>query len=79
MRFQVVLRTELRLCISVAAPSPAIAAVTAITTSVHFAVDKLGEIDDEIPGFYHSKRGVESGFDVDQFYEDLHECTKQCR
>jgi hypothetical protein len=51
-----------------------------ITTSVHFAVEKLGEIDDEILVLARPKREVENALDVDRFYEHLHECgAKQCR
>jgi hypothetical protein len=50
-----------------------------ITTSVHFAVEKLGEIDDELV-LARPKREVENALDVEWFYEHLHECgAKQCR
>lgn len=45
--------------------------VPAITTSVRFAVDKLGEIDDEVLIFARSKRKVEHALDVDRFDEHL--------
>jgi hypothetical protein len=53
--------------------------VAAITGSVHFAVDKLGELDDEVLVLARSKREVENALHVDRFYEHLHECAKQCR
>lgn len=53
--------------------------VPAITTRVHFAVDKLGEVDDEVLVLARSKREVEITLDVHRFYEHLHECAKQCR
>ena len=37
---------------------PRIAVATIITTSVHFAVDKLGEIDDEVLAFASSVPNV---------------------
>ena len=77
VRLRVGLRTGLRLCIQFAAPATAVA--TIITTCVHFAVDKLGELGDEVPVFAHSKREVENDFHVDRFYKRLHECAKQCR
>jgi hypothetical protein len=43
-----------------------------ITTSVYFAVEKLGEIDDELV-LVHPKREVENALDVVWFYEHLHE------
>ena len=45
--------------------------VPAITTSVRFAVDKLGEIDDEVLVFARSKRKVENALDVNRFHEHL--------
>jgi hypothetical protein len=45
--------------------------VTAITTSVHFAVDKLGEVDDEVLVLAGSKREIEIGLVVDRFHEQL--------
>jgi hypothetical protein len=68
-RFRVRLRTGLRLCILIAAPSIA----------VHFAVDKLGEIDDEVLVLARSKPEVENDLHADRFYKRLHECVKQCR
>jgi hypothetical protein len=59
--------------------APAIAAVAISTTSVHFAIDKLGEIGDEVLVLASSKREVENALDVDRFYEHLHECAKRCR
>jgi hypothetical protein len=53
--------------------------VPAITASVHFAVDKLGEIDDEALVLARSKPEVEKPLDVDRFHEHLHVCAKQCR
>jgi hypothetical protein len=52
--------------------------VPAITASVHFAVDKLSEIDDEVLVLARSKPEVENALDVDRFYEHLHVCAKQC-
>ena len=76
-RFRVGLRTGLGLCIQIAAPAIAIA--TIISTSVHFAVNKLGEMDDEVLVLARSKREVENDLHVDRFYKRLHECAKQCQ
>lgn len=59
--------------------APAIAVTTIITTSVHFAVNKLSEIGDEVLVLSHSKREVENALDVDRCYECLYECAKQSR
>ena len=45
--FPIELSTGLKLYIQIIA-APAITVATIITTSVHFGVDKLGEIDDEV-------------------------------
>ena len=61
------------LCVAVAVVA------AAITTRVRFAVDKLGEVDDEVLVLARSKRKVENTLDVHRFYEHLYECAKQCR
>jgi hypothetical protein len=45
--------------------------VAAITTSVRFAIDKLGEINDGVLVFARSKRKVENTPDVNRFHEHL--------
>ena len=66
-------------CIEFAAPAIAVATMI-VTTSVHSAVDKLGEIDNEVLVLARSKREVENALEVDRrFYEHLHTCAKQCR
>ena len=47
-----------------------------ITTSVHFAVDELGEIDDEDLVLASSKPEVENALGTDRFYEHLRGCAK---
>jgi hypothetical protein len=47
--------------------------------TVHFAVDKLGEIDDEVLLLARSKPEVEKALDFDRFYEHLHVRVTQCR
>lgn len=69
VRFQVGLRTRLGLCIQIAAPPIAVA--TLVSTSVHFAVDKLREVDDKVLFFPRSEREVENDLDVDRFYEHM--------
>ena len=49
----------------------AAAVIPAITTSVRFAVDKLGEINDEVLVFARSKRKVENALNVNRFHEHL--------
>ncbi len=78
-RFKVGLRTGLGLSTQNAAPAPAVAVATTITAGVHFAVEKLGEIDYEILVLARSKREVENALDVDWFCEHLHEFTTRCR
>ena len=48
---------------------------TIITTSVHFSVDKLGEIDDEVLVLASSKREVENALEIDRFHEHLGGCV----
>jgi len=63
--------------IQTAAPAVAVMVATIITTSVHFAVYKLREIDDEVLVLARSKREFENALEVDRFYEHLHaECAK---
>ena len=45
---------------------------TIITTSVHFSVDKLDEIGDEVLVLASSKPEVENALEIDRFYEHLH-------
>ena len=56
----------------IAIAAPVITVATIITTSVHFAVDKLGEIDDEVLVVANSKPEVENALEIDRFYEHLH-------
>jgi hypothetical protein len=49
----------------------AITVATIIATGVHFAVDKLGEIDDEVLVLASSKPEVENALEIDRFYECL--------
>ena len=60
----------------IAIAARAITAATIITTSVHFAVDKLGEIDDEDLVLASSKPEVENALGTDRFYEHLRGCAK---
>jgi hypothetical protein len=71
VHFRVGLRTGLRLRIQFALP--AIAVATIITASVHFAVDKLGELGNEVLVFARSKRELENDLHADRFYKRLHE------
>ena len=81
VRFQVGLRNGLRLGLSIqiAASAIAVTVATIFTTSIHFAVDKLCETDDQVLVLARSKLEVENALDVDRFYEHLHEWAKQCR
>jgi hypothetical protein len=79
VRFRVGPRNGLKVSIQVAAPAIAVTVATIITTSVHLAVDKLGELDYQVLVLARSKRKVENALDVDRFYEHLYECAKQCR
>ena len=45
--------------------------VAAITTGVHLAVDKLGEVDNKVLVLAGSKREIEIGLVVDRFHEQL--------
>jgi hypothetical protein len=56
------------LCIAAAAAT----AVAATVTSVHLAVDKLGEVDDKVLVLAGSKREVEKGLSFDRFHAQLH-------
>ena len=60
----------------IAIAAPAITVATIITISVHFAVDKLGEIDDEVLVLASSKPEVEKALEIDRFYGRLHGCAK---
>ena len=66
--------TGFRLCIRFTLPAIAIA--TIISASVHFAVDKFGELGDEVLVFARSKREAENDLHVDRFYKRLQECAK---
>ena len=75
--FPVELSTGLRLSIRIIAiAAPAVAVATIITTSIHFAVDKLGEIDNEVLMLASSKPEVENALEIDRFYEYLRGCAK---
>ena len=75
MGFRVELSTGLRLYIQTIV-APAITVATIFTTSVHFAVDKLGGIDDEVLVLASSKPEVENALEIDRFYEHLRGCAK---
>ena len=47
-------------------------ALVATATSVYFAVDKLGEIDNKVLVLARSKREVEKGLGFDRFHTQLH-------
>jgi hypothetical protein len=47
-----------------------------VITSVHFAVDKLGEVDDEVLVLAGSKCEIEIGLVVDRFHEQLQSNNK---
>ena len=51
---------------------------TSITTSVHFAADKVDEIDDEVLVLASSKPEVENALEIDRFYKHLRGCVKHC-
>lgn len=47
-------------------------ALAAAVTSVYFAIDKLGEIDDKVLVLARSEREVEKGLGFDRFHAQLH-------
>lgn len=49
-----------------------VAAVAAAATTEHFAVDKLGDVDDEVLVVARSKREIEKALDADRFHRQLH-------
>ena len=72
--FRVELSTGFKQYIQIIA-APAIPFTAIITTSVHFGVDKLGEIDDEVLVLASSNREVENALEIDRFYEHLGGCV----
>ena len=61
-----------RRCLLRAAVGAVAVAVAAAAASIHLAVDKLGEIDDEVLVPSRSKFEVEEGLGLDSLHEQLH-------
>jgi hypothetical protein len=50
--------------------------VPAIATSVHFTIDKFGEVDDEVLVLARSEREIEKGLVVNRSHEQLAKQTR---
>ena len=65
-------RRSLDWCFLLRVAAAAATALAATATSVYFAVDKLGEIDNKVLVLARSKREVEKGLGFDRFHAQLH-------